>query len=270
MKATKIFLCLVLIGSSVVDFSLYAQDYKSNTRKGNKLYEEKKYNDAEVLYRKALASDSTFYKAQYNLGDALYKEKQYDEAVKYYSKVLENPTTDNETKAMAHYNMGNSFLQSGLDNRTDPAAMEKFKNAISSYQNSLKINPKDADAKYNLSYARKMLQQMQQQNQQQQQNNQQQNQQNQQQQQQDNKENKDKNEQQNKDQQQQNQNQQQQDQDQQQNKDKQQQQKQGADKKQEQKKKDAERILDAVKNNEKKTLDKQKVKVRGGKIEKDW
>ena len=40
--------------------------------------------------------------------------------------------------------------------------------------------------------------------------------------------------------------------------------------KQEQKKKDAERILDAVKNNEKKTLDKQKVKVRGGKIEKDW
>ena len=76
MKATKIFLCLVLIGSSVVDFSLYAQDYKSNTRKGNKLYEEKKYNDAEVLYRKALASDSTFYKAQYNLGDALYKEKE--------------------------------------------------------------------------------------------------------------------------------------------------------------------------------------------------
>ena len=85
MKATKIFLCLVLICSSVVDFSVYAQDYKSNTRKGNKLYEEKKYNDAEVLYRKALASDSTFYKAQYNLGDALYKEKQYDEAVKYYS-----------------------------------------------------------------------------------------------------------------------------------------------------------------------------------------
>ncbi|MBR5832206.1 MAG: aerotolerance regulator BatC, partial [Bacteroidales bacterium] len=59
---------------------------------------------------------------------------------------------------------------------------------------------------------------------------------------------------------------------QQQNKDKQkkQPQPQSGDKKQEQKKKDAERILDAVKNNEKKTLDKQKVKVRGGKIEKDW
>ena len=267
MKATKIFLCLILICFSAGEFCVYAQDYRINTRKGNKVYDEKKYGDAEILYRKALASDSTFYKAQYNLGDALYKEKRYDEAAKYYNKVIENPATDAKDKAKAYYNMGNSFLQSGLDNRTDPTAMEKFKNAISSYQNSLKINPKDDDAKYNLSYARKMLQQMQQQNQQQQQNNQQQQQDNQQQDK-NNQDNKDKNEQQNKDNQQQNQDQQQQ---QQQNQDKQQQQRpQVTDKKQEQKKKDAERILDAVKNNEKKTLDKQKVKVRGGKIEKDW
>lgn len=266
MKATKILLCLVLISLSAGHPSIYAQDYRSNTRKGNKVYDKKQYSDAEILYRKALASDSTFYKAQYNLGDALYKDKRYDEAVNYYNKVLENPTADASTKAKAYYNMGNSYLQSGLDNRTDPAAMEKFKNAISSYQNSLKINPKDNDTKYNLSYAKKMLQQMQQQNQQQQNQNQQQ--QNQQQQQdKNNKDNKDKNEQQNKDNQQQNQNQQQ---EQQQNKDQQQQRPQGADKNQEQKKKDAERILDAVKNNEKKTLDKQKVKVRGGKIEKDW
>lgn len=254
MKATKILLCLVLISLSAGHPSIYAQDYRSNTRKGNKVYDKKQYSDAEILYRKALASDSTFYKAQYNLGDALYKDKRYDEAVNYYNKVLENPTADASAKAKAYYNMGNSYLQSGLDNRTDPAAMEKFKNAISSYQNSLKINPKDNDTKYNLSYAKKMLQQMQQQNQQQQQDK-------------NNKDNKDKNEQQNKDNQQQNQNQQQ---EQQQNKDQQQQRPQGADKNQEQKKKDAERILDAVKNNEKKTLDKQKVKVRGGKIEKDW
>ncbi len=266
MKATKILLCLVLISLSAGHPSIYAQDYRSNTRKGNKVYDKKQYSDAEILYRKALVSDSIFYKAQYNLGDALYKDKRYDEAVNYYNKVLENPTADASAKAKAYYNMGNSYLQSGLDNRTDPAAMEKFKNAISSYQNSLKINPKDNDAKYNLSYAKKMLQQMQQQNQQQQNQNQQQ--QNQQQQQdKNNKDNKDKNEQQNKDNQQQNQNQQQ---EQQQNKDQQQQRPQGADKNQEQKKKDAERILDAVKNNEKKTLDKQKVKVRGGKIEKDW
>lgn len=260
MKATKILLCLVLISLSAGHPSIYAQDYRSNTRKGNKVYDKKQYSDAEILYRKALASDSTFYKAQYNLGDALYKDKRYDEAVNYYNKVLENPTADASAKAKAYYNMGNSYLQSGLDNRTDPAAMEKFKNAISSYQNSLKINPKDNDAKYNLSYAKKMLQQMQQQNQQQQNQNQQQ--QNQQQQQdKNNQDNKDKNQQQNQDNEQQ----------QQQNQDNQQQQRQqGTDKKQEQKKKDAERILDAVKNNEKKTLDKQKVKVRGGKIEKDW
>jgi tetratricopeptide (TPR) repeat protein len=243
---------------SVVVSDLYSQEYKTNTRKGNKAYEKKKYNDAEILYRKALEADSTFYKAQYNMGDALYKENQYSEAAKYYNKAIENPNIDKGTQSKAYYNMGNSFLQAGLSDKENPQAMEYFKNAIASYQNSLRINPKDEDAKYNLSYAKKMLQQQQQQQQNQNQQNQQQNQDNK-----DNKDNQDK-----KEQKQNNQNNQQQNKD--QNQDKQNNKPQGGDRKEEQKKQDAERVLEAVKNNEKKTLDKQKVKVRGGKIEKDW
>ena len=267
MKMNKIvlitMLSTILFGISVV----YAQDYRSNTRKGNKAYNDTKYADAEILYRKALVSDSTFYKAQYNMGDALYKQKQYDGAIKYYNKAIENPATDSQTKSNAHYNVGNSYLQSGLEDRNNPQSMEKFKNAISSYSEALKINPNNEDAKYNLSYARKMLKQMQQQQQQQNQDQQQQQQDQQQQQNQDNK-NQDKDKQ-NKEQE----NQQQQQQQNEQNNDKQKENKpQNADKKTEQKKKDAERILEAVKNNEKKTLDKQKqkngVRIKGR--EKDW
>lgn len=267
MKMNKIvlitMLSTILFGTSVV----YAQDYRSNTRKGNKAYNDTKYADAEILYRKALVSDSTFYKAQYNMGDALYKQKQYDGAIKYYNKAIENPATDSQTKSNAHYNVGNSYLQSGLEDRNNPQSMEKFKNAISSYSEALKINPNNEDAKYNLSYARKMLKQMQQQQQQQNQDQQQQQQDQQQQQNQDNK-NQDKDKQ-NKEQE----NQQQQQQQNEQNNDKQKENKpQNADKKTEQKKKDAERILEAVKNNEKKTLDKQKqktgVRIKGR--EKDW
>ena len=274
MKMNKIvlitMLSTILFGTSVV----YAQDYRSNTRKGNKAYNDTKYADAEILYRKALVSDSTFYKAQYNMGDALYKQKQYDGAIKYYNKAIENPATDSQTKSNAHYNVGNSYLQSGLEDRNNPQSMEKFKNAISSYSEALKINPNNEDAKYNLSYARKMLKQMQQQqqqqNQQQQQQNQDQQQQNQDQQQQQNQDNKNQDkDKQNKEQE----NQQQQHQQNEQNNDKQKENKpQNADKKTEQKKKDAERILEAVKNNEKKTLDKQKqkngVRIKGR--EKDW
>lgn len=267
MKMNKIvlitMLSTILFGTSVV----YAQDYRSNTRKGNKAYNDTKYADAEILYRKALVSDSNFYKAQYNMGDALYKQKQYDGAIKYYNKAIENPATDSQTKSNAHYNVGNSYLQSGLEDRNNPQSMEKFKNAISSYSEALKINPNNEDAKYNLSYARKMLKQMQQQQQQQNQDQQQQQQDQQQQQNQDNK-NQDKDKQ-NKEQE----NQQQQQQQNEQNNDKQKENKpQNADKKTEQKKKDAERILEAVKNNEKKTLDKQKqktgVRIKGR--EKDW
>ncbi len=260
-------LCLIVMTISFLftTFSLRAQEYKSFTRKGNKAYEDKKYNDAEILYRKALAGDSSFYKAQYNIGDALYKEKQYKEAARYYTKAIENPEIDNITKGKAFYNLGNSHLQSGLENKGNPDAMKNFQDAISSYQNALKLNSKDADAKYNLSYAKKMLQQAQQNNQQ---NNNQQDKQNQQDQQNQNKQNNQ--DQQNKDQNNQdNQNQQNKDQDDQQNKDRQNKNSQQNGQK-EQKKQDAERILDAVKNNEKKTLDKQKVKVTGGKVEKDW
>ncbi len=264
MKVRRLVLGAMFVGFLFSIEGVYAQDYRSNTRKGNRAYEDKKYEDAEILYRKALMEDSTFYKAQYNMGDALYKEKRYNDAVKYYSKAIENPNADKATKAKAYYNMGNSYLQSGLENKQNPNAMESFKNAVSAYQNSLKLNPKDADAKYNLSYAKKMLQQMQQQQQQNKDDKQQQQQQQNQQQQQQQKE-QDK-----KDKQEQQQDQQQQQQQQNKDKQKKQPQPQSGDKKQEQKKKDAERILDAVKNNEKKTLDKQKVKVRGGKIEKDW
>lgn len=266
MKVRRLVLGAVFVGLLFSFCGVYAQDYRTNTRKGNKEYNDNKYEEAEISYRKALMEDSTFYKAQYNMGDALYKEKRYNDAVKYFNKAVENPDIDKETKAKAYYNMGNSYLQSGLEDKQTPNSMENFKNAVSAYQNSLKLNPKDPDAKYNLSYAKKMLQQMQQQQkkddkQQQQQNQQQQDQQQ-----------KNQNKEQDKKDKQDQQQQQQQQQQQEQNKDKQkkQPQPQSGDKKQEQKKKDAERILDAVKNNEKKTLDKQKVKVRGGKIEKDW
>ena len=54
------------------------------------------------------------------------------------------------------------------------------------------------------------------------------------------------------------------------NKDKQKQQ-QGQDKQEQKKKADAERMLEALKNKEQKTLDKQKVKIpAGGRVEKDW
>lgn len=242
----------------IVCVATQAQDYRRSARKGNSLYKEKKYSDAEIAYRRSLAQDSTFYKAQYNLGNAMYKQNKYDIAKKYYAKAAEATDISDKEKSAALHNMGNCALQEGLAKRGTPDAIKSYQEAVEAYKNSLKVSDKNDNTKYNLAMAQQLLRQEQQQQQQNQ-----------------NQQNKDKNQQnkqdknkdqQNKDQQ----NKQDQNQDQ-QNKDKQKQQQQGKDKQEQKKKADAERMLEALKNKEQKTLDKQKVKIpAGGRVEKDW
>lgn len=245
-------------------YTSQAQDFRRSARKGNSLYNEKKYSDAEVEYRRSLAQDSSFYKAQYNLGNTLYKKKEYSQAKKYYSKVAENPELSDKERSAALHNMGNCAMQEGLAKRGTQEAIKSYQEAVDAYKNSLRVSDKNNNTKYNLAMAQQLLRQEQQQQQQQQQNqNQQQNQQNQDKQNNQN-QNKDQNKDQNKNQQQQNQqnkNDQQKDKQQQQNQNKQQQ----------KKKADAERMLEALKNKEKSTLEKQKVKIpAGGRTDKDW
>lgn len=242
---------------------------RKDTRKGNREYKSKHYDKAEVNYRRALHDDSTAYRADYNLGNTLYRQKKYDEAAQHFDRALQYPKLSNKEKSRILHNRGNSYLKAGLDKESRGEGMELFQKAVNDYQEALKLTPKNEDTRYNLSYAKKMLQQAQQQNKQ---NNQGggggQSDQNK-----DKDKNKDGNNGQNQDQNKQNQEQgNQQNQQNQQNKDQKPQDKQQQ-KQQQQKKQDAERLLEAVKNNEKKTMkdNAKKVEVAApAKIEKDW
>ncbi len=260
----------IIVILTVVCSTAQAQDYRRAARKGNSLYKENKYSDAEVEYRRSLAQDSTFYKAQYNLGNALYKKKEYTQAKKYFAKAAQAEQANEKERSAALHNMGNCALQEGLAVRdTNPEkAIKSYQEAVEAYKNSLRVSDKNNNTKYNLAMAQQLLKQLQQQqnqNNQQQQNQQNQNQQNQ------DKQKQQQNKDQNKDQQQQQQNQKNNDQQDKQNKDKQKQQQQQQQKQEQKKKADAERMLEALKNKEKNTLEKQKVKIpAGGRVEKDW
>jgi Ca-activated chloride channel family protein len=208
-----------------------AQSDKKLIREGNKSYDNKKYSDAEVSYKKSLGKNQKSYEGNFNLGDAYYKQGKYDEAAKQF-ETLKSQKKDKKTDAAALHNLGNTLLQS-----------QKFQESIEAYKQSLKLNPTDEDTRYNLAYAQAMLKQQQQKQQQQQQ------------------QNKDKNKEDKKDQQQQKQEQQKQEQAQQ----KQQEQK------KEISKEDAERILQALNNDEKdKHKKKAKVAATRIRIDKDW
>ena len=242
-----ILFCLFTLFSGI---PIYAQSTRSLVNEGVDLYNEQKFADAEVNFKKGTEESPNNFEAKFNLGDAYYKQQRYDEAMKAYQSAFVDAKNDLE-KSDIYYNIGNSLLKS-----------QKLKESIAAYKEALKLDPNDEQAKYNLSYA---LNQLNNQDQNQDQNQQQQN-----------DENKDENKDQQQDQQnkdQQNQDKQNQDQQQnQQNQDQQQQQQQSQEEKeQELTKQEAEKILNALKENEK-DLQKKLRKVKGQpvKTEKDW
>ncbi|MCQ2274989.1 MAG: tetratricopeptide repeat protein, partial [Bacteroidales bacterium] len=170
MRTNKYILVIVGLLLIMASNQIEAQSStaRKETRKGNKEYKAKKYDQSEVNYRRAIHDDSNAYRAQYNLGNALYKQKKYDEANSHYSKALETPDLNNKNKAKILHNRGNSSLKAGLAKENRAEGMQQFQQAVNDYQEALKLTPKDENTRYNLSYAKKMLQQAQQQQQQQQ------------------------------------------------------------------------------------------------------
>lgn len=114
-------------------------------QQGNKLYDQKRYDEATANYLQALKKDPTNATGLFNLGSALYQKKQYDSSRKLMTATAE-AIKDKGGKAAAHYNIGNTYM-----------AQRKWEDAIAAYKNTLRNNPQDADAKYNLSYAEEML-----------------------------------------------------------------------------------------------------------------
>lgn len=233
----------ILILSGLSAIPTFGQSFRSLNNDGVDLYKEKKYGDAEINFRKGIEKEPGKFKGYFNLGDNYYKQGKYDEAIKSYKSAI-GKTTSNTEKADAYHNIGNALLKKG-----------EYQESIDAFKNSLKVNPKDKETKYNLSYALNMLKNQQNKD----------------------KNNKDKNQDKNKDKQNQDQNKNDQNKNNDKNKDdqykndqqKQQPQPQQAPPKV--KKEEAERMLEALKNNEqdlqKKLRKKAAVKV---KTDKDW
>lgn len=239
---------------AILSPSLFGQEEREYIRKGNRLYKKSEYAGSEGMYRRAQDNTKSSGDAVFNLGNSLYKQKRYGEASGEFIRSAQAAEGDSLKQADGFYNLGNSLLKE-----------QKFSESIDAYINSLKLNPDNLQAKYNLAYAQDQLkkQQQEQQQQQNQDKNKQQDQ------------NKDK-QQDKKDQEKQDDKQQQQPQD--QNKDQQQQQDQNKSQQQQQQqpaisREDAKRLLDALAANEKQTQEKvQRDKAAGAKVRviKNW
>ena len=142
---------------------------RKNVREGNKLYETEKFTEAEIAYRKSLEVNPRSFEGTYNLGNALYKQKKFPEAAEQYQllagqgeKMIETPE-GKARLAEIYHNVGNIGMQS-----------KEYAKSVEAYKQSLRLNPKDDETRYNLALAQKMLKDQQQNQQNQDQNKQQQ------------------------------------------------------------------------------------------------
>ena len=149
-KLNTIYHMLFVAGLLCCSSAAFAQTGNKYIRKGNELYQQKQYTDAEANYKKALEQNQQSDVGRYNLGNSLYEQKRYDDARTQYSNSVKL-SKDKTVKSDANYNIGNTYMEG-----------KKWEESIKAYKQSLKMNPADEEARYNLAYAQSMLKKQQQ------------------------------------------------------------------------------------------------------------
>ena len=141
-----IFLCFTsLVFSQQKNPEQLEREAREDVREGNKLYNQLKFDEAEVAYKKALSKNPNYPKASYNLGNAIYQQNRNKEAVAQF-ELVEKTATDKISKAETYHNMGNAFMNE-----------KQYDKAVAAYKNSMRNNSKDDETRYNLALAQELL-----------------------------------------------------------------------------------------------------------------
>ena len=134
----------ILVIMLAVCAAVSAQNDRQLIREGNRLYRQKQYAQAEVLYRKAIAKKADNPQAVYNLGCALMMQQKDSAAIVQY----ENATKLEKNKlrqSKSWHNIG-VMCQSH----------KMYGEAVRAYEQSLRLNPSDDETRYNLALCKQL------------------------------------------------------------------------------------------------------------------
>lgn len=133
---------------------------RKNVREGNKLYADEKFTESEIAYRKSLEVNPRSVEGTYNLGNALYKQQKFPEAAEQYQLLT------GQAQKMVETEEGRARLANVFHNLGDISMQSKeYQKSVEAFKQSLRLNPKDDETRYNLALAQKLLEDQQNQNQ---------------------------------------------------------------------------------------------------------
>jgi tetratricopeptide (TPR) repeat protein len=119
-----------------------AADYRGHLRRGNRHFKAERVEEARQEYFNAQSDRPEAPEAPYNIGNTYLTEGKWDDAIRSFDQaatLAKHPLM----KSLAAYNKGCALFGAGRE-----------EDAIAAFKESLRWNPADADAKYNIEWIR--------------------------------------------------------------------------------------------------------------------
>ena len=131
---------LLLLALILVPQFCLSESVASKNKRGNRLFEQGRYEDAEKAYLSAQVDGPGKPEILYNLGNSFVKQKKYREGIQALGQSI--GSGNREIKERGWYNKGNALFTEGY-----------YRDSANAFIQALKLNPSDRDAKHNLELA---------------------------------------------------------------------------------------------------------------------
>ena len=153
---------------AVTALALLATVWAADASPGSalKAYREGRFDAAAKEWLRLAEEKPEDARLHYNAGTAAYQSRKYDEAARRFSAAI--AAKDPKLQKSGYYNLGNTFFRGGEQVEDTEQKMEAWRLALQLYEQALKLEPQDANAKFNHDYVKRKLEELKKQEQQQQ------------------------------------------------------------------------------------------------------
>lgn len=151
-KILSVIILILILAASPLCASTAA-----DVKRGNLLYNSKKYDEAIKAYDSALEKRGDNGMLRFNKGDALYRKESFNAAIESFNLCLASGSK--RILPDVDYNIGNSYYRIGAAHaKTDyNKTKDAYETAMQFYKRAIDLNPDDKNAKYNYEFVEERL-----------------------------------------------------------------------------------------------------------------